>query len=83
METHNYLCSLSADAACLARIIRRHWSAENSCHHGLDVTFQKDHYQVRDSNTAHSPPPQRALRKLPPPRSLFRTHFIATMTQPF
>jgi predicted transposase YbfD/YdcC len=55
METHNYLCSLSADAACLAQIIRGHRSAENSCHHGLDVTFQKDHYQVRDSNTAHSP----------------------------
>jgi hypothetical protein len=57
------------------RIIRRHWSAENSCHHGLDVTFQKDHYQVRDSNTAHSPPPQRALRKPPPPRSLFPHSF--------
>ena len=54
LETHYYLSSLSADAARLAQIIRGHWSVENSCHHVLDVTFQEDHCQVRDSNAAQN-----------------------------
>jgi predicted transposase YbfD/YdcC len=54
LETHYYLSSLPADAARLAQIIRGHWSVENSCHHVLDVTFQEDHCQVRDTNAAHN-----------------------------
>ena len=53
-ETHYYLSSLGADAARHARLIRGHWSVENTCHYTMDVTFLEDDCQVRDRSAAHN-----------------------------
>jgi predicted transposase YbfD/YdcC len=53
-ETHFYLSSLALDAAHHAKLIRDHWSVENTCHHVLDVTFGEDDCQVRDRRAAHN-----------------------------
>lgn len=52
-EVHYFITSLAPNAKELARLIRAHWSVENSCHHVLDVTYGEDHCQVRDKNAAH------------------------------
>ena len=54
VEMHYYLSSSKADATELGRLIRNHWSVENQCHHLLDVTYQEDHCQVRDTAAAHN-----------------------------
>lgn len=53
-EVHYYLSSLPPDANRLAKVIRDHWSVENSCHHILDVTYGEDHCQVQDANAAQN-----------------------------
>lgn len=53
-EVHYYLSSLPPDAKRLAKVIRDHWSVENSCHHILDVTYGEDHCQVQDANAAQN-----------------------------
>jgi predicted transposase YbfD/YdcC len=53
-ETHYFLCSLPADAARLATLVRDHWSVENRCHWMLDVVFGEDHCQIRDANAAQN-----------------------------
>ena len=53
-ESRYYLCSLRVAVVRIAKLIRGHWSVENSWHHVLDVTFQEDHCQVRDGNAAQN-----------------------------
>lgn len=52
-EVHYFITSLPPNAKVIAKLIREHWSVENSCHHVLDVTYREDHCQVRDTNAAH------------------------------
>jgi len=51
-ETGYYLSSLSLPAKELGRIVRDHWSVENSLHWVLDRVFRDDECRVR---TAHAP----------------------------
>lgn len=51
-EWSYYISSRKASAVQFAKWIRRHWTIENSCHHVLDVTFDEDHHQLRDAQTA-------------------------------
>ena len=65
---------------------------ENSCHHVLDVTFQEDHCEVRDTNAAQNlsilrEMALRALKTHPSKGSkraaldpIYRTQLIASMT---
>lgn len=52
IEARHYLSSLPADAAVLARTIRRHWGIENRLHWVLDVAFREDDCRVR---VGHAP----------------------------
>ncbi|BAJ83188.1 putative transposase (plasmid) [Acidiphilium multivorum AIU301] len=38
----------------LAKAIRQHWQIENSLHWVLDVTFNEDHYRIRDRNAVQN-----------------------------
>jgi predicted transposase YbfD/YdcC len=51
-ETRYFISSLPADAAQLARIVRGHWTIENSLHWVLDVALHQDHTRIR---TGHAP----------------------------
>jgi predicted transposase YbfD/YdcC len=53
-EFSYYLSSLAADAAELARVIRLHWSIENTLHWVLDVTFREDASRVRAGHGAEN-----------------------------
>ena len=46
-EARHSLASLPADAARLARTIRRHWGIENRLHRALDGVFREDNCRVR------------------------------------
>jgi len=50
-----------ADAQCLLRLVRGHWSIENSLHWVRDVTFDEDRSQVR---TGGGPQVMATLRNL-------------------
>jgi predicted transposase YbfD/YdcC len=50
-----------ADVACLARLIRGHWSIENGVHHVRDVTFGEDAHRAR---TGHAPLVLATLRNI-------------------
>jgi predicted transposase YbfD/YdcC len=48
VEVRYYLSSLEVDVKQFARAVRGHWSIENSCHWGLDLTFREDESRLRE-----------------------------------
>jgi predicted transposase YbfD/YdcC len=60
-ERRYYISSLEADAQRLNRVIRRHWSIENSLHWVLDVGFREDDSRIRKD---HGPENMTALRHI-------------------
>lgn len=60
-ETAYYLSSLRVDAKAMEKIIRCHWSIENSLHWTLDVVFREDESRIRSRGGATN---LAALRKL-------------------
>lgn len=49
-----YISSLSDDAERFQKLIRQHWSIENSCHWVLDTLYREDHSQIRSENAARN-----------------------------
>ena len=60
-ERRYYISSLSADAKELNRVIRRHWSSENSLHWVLDIAFREDDSRIRKD---HGPENMATLRHI-------------------
>lgn len=53
-ERRYYLTSHEPDAEKLQRLIRQHWSIENSCHWVLDVVWDEDASRIREKNAAQN-----------------------------
>ena len=49
-ERRYYISSLKAEAKELNRVIRGHWSIENSLHWVLDIAFREDDSRIRKDN---------------------------------
>jgi predicted transposase YbfD/YdcC len=60
-ERRYYISSLEADAQRLNRVIRSHWSIENSLHWVLDVAFREDDSRIRKD---HGPENMTTLRHI-------------------
>jgi predicted transposase YbfD/YdcC len=60
-ERRYYISSLEADAKQLNRVIRSHWSIENSLHWVLDVAFREDDSRIRKD---HGPENMTTLRHI-------------------
>jgi predicted transposase YbfD/YdcC len=60
-ERRYYISSLSADAKKLNRVIRSHWSIENSLHWVLDIAFREDDSRIRKD---HGPENMTTLRHI-------------------
>ena len=56
-----YISSLDAPAERLLKVVRTHWSIENSLHWSLDVTFGEDHCRIRKD---HAPQNMATLRQV-------------------
>jgi predicted transposase YbfD/YdcC len=61
IERSFYLSSIVASAAEMGRLIRAHWSIENSLHWTLDVVFREDQSRIRSRTGATN---LAAIRKL-------------------
>lgn len=53
-ERRYYISSLSNDAESINKIIRAHWSVENSLHWIMDVVFGEDYSRIRTANGAEN-----------------------------
>jgi predicted transposase YbfD/YdcC len=60
-ERRYYISSLAADAKQLNRVIRGHWSIENSLHWVLDIAFREDDSRIRKD---HGPENMATLRHI-------------------
>ena len=60
-ERRYYISSLEADAKQLNRVIRGHWSIENSLHWVLDIAFREDDSRIRKD---HGPENMATLRHI-------------------
>lgn len=60
-ERRYYISSLDADAKQLNRVIRSHWSIENSLHWVLDIAFREDDSRIRKD---HGPENVATLRHI-------------------
>lgn len=60
-ERRYYISSLEADAKQLNRVIRSHWSIENSLHWVLDIAFREDDSRIRKD---HGPENMAMLRHI-------------------
>lgn len=60
-ERRYYISSLEADAKRLNRVIRSHWSIENSLHWVLDIAFREDESRIRKD---HGPENMTTLRHI-------------------
>lgn len=49
-----YISSLENGAASISKIIRAHWSVENSLHWVVDVVFGEDYSRIRSANGAEN-----------------------------
>ncbi len=61
VERRYFITSLAPDAKALAKIVREHWSIENTLHWSLDVVFGEDASRARTGNAAAN---QSTLRRL-------------------
>ena len=61
VQPRYYIRSLDAPAERLLKVVRTHWSIENSLHWSLDVTFGEDHCRIRKD---HAPQNMATLRQV-------------------
>ena len=51
-ETRYYIMSSDSDVEDFSRVVRAHWSIENSLHWRLDVVFREDESRMRTGHSA-------------------------------